>query len=78
MFKQTLRSITVLLAASVMLGAQPVAALVPAGNAAGQPPAGKVDARVESLLSQMTLAEKINLMSGTEDEMHVPGIESTP
>jgi len=33
------------------------------------------DARVAALLKQLTLDEKIKLMSGTKDEMHVPGIE---
>lgn len=34
-----------------------------------------VEAKVNKLISQMTLDEKIKMLSGTSDEMHVPGIE---
>src|ERR1700677_443862 len=36
----------------------------------------EVEKKVDSLVSQMTLDEKIKILSGTpKDEMHVPGIE---
>src|SRR5262245_29553571 len=34
-----------------------------------------VDSKGEKILSQMTLDEKIKMMSGTKDQMHIPGIE---
>jgi beta-glucosidase len=34
-----------------------------------------VEGRVSNLLGQMTLDEKIKMLSGTQDEMHTPGIE---
>src|ERR1700735_1339369 len=34
-----------------------------------------VETRVNALLSQLTLDEKIKMLSGTSDEMHTPGIE---
>jgi beta-glucosidase len=34
-----------------------------------------VTARVESILKQLTFEEKVKLLSGTPDEMHIPGIE---
>lgn len=33
-----------------------------------------VEAKVNKLLSQMTFEEKVKMLSGTSDEMHVPGI----
>ncbi len=50
---------------------QPIAALALMQSASPS----DVEARVSSLLSQMTLDEKIKILSGTADEMHVPGIE---
>ncbi len=35
----------------------------------------QVEAKVASLLSKLTLDEKITLLSGTKDEMHVPGVK---
>lgn len=34
-----------------------------------------VETRVNDLLGKMTFEEKVSLMSGTKDEMHIPGIE---
>jgi len=70
-----LRSIVGLVVASIFASAN--GAVFADGGAAGGGlvDALKYNARVEPLLQQLTLDEKIKLMSGTKDEMHVPGIE---
>ena len=35
----------------------------------------RTTARVESILKQLTFEEKVKLLSGTTDQMHIPGIE---
>lgn len=51
----------------------PATAMVGAGENDNEK-AAAVEKRVDSLLAQLTQDEKIRLLSGTEDEMHVPGI----
>jgi beta-glucosidase len=71
-----MRSIkTALLAVGILSAlAQPVPALIQPALQDNGPDPKVVAQRVEQILSKMTQEEKIKMMSGTEDEMHVPGL----
>jgi beta-glucosidase len=59
--------------ASLILGFG-VPAFAVIGTPANISPDATVEARVDKLLSQLTQSEKIALLSGEEDQMHIPGI----
>jgi beta-glucosidase len=52
-----------------------LALLIAGSKATFATESNNVETRVNTLLSQMTLDEKIKILSGTKDEMHTPGIE---
>ena len=70
--RSIMRSVLCLAILCGLAPAAPAALQQASGNS--QPIPAAVARRVENILSQMTAAEKIKIMSGTEDEMHVPGI----
>lgn len=72
--KQSILAKLVYLAISASLFLPPQANALISERAPGND-ADAVDTKVNQLLSQLTFEEKVKLMSGTKDEMHIPGIE---
>jgi beta-glucosidase len=65
--KKSSRKLCALVAASCLLAANVAPARAQTQSALGAPSASGVDARVESILKQLTLEEKLDLLGGVDD-----------
>ncbi len=61
--------------ASLIFGLSMVVTSSAPQAAIGQKIDAQGEAKVNKLISQMTLEEKVKMLSGTSDQMHVPGLE---